>query len=72
MGKFADGFQFAVTGHFFLEVVLHGLYVVVGGTFDILDTLCVLEGKILGNIVEELAGMFAEGGNFTNRIITRQ
>ncbi|MNQ27164.1 hypothetical protein D3C85_404160 [compost metagenome] len=50
--ELADLVQLRQLGGLFLEQVLHGLDVVVGGALDLFHTLGVLEGEIVRQLVE--------------------
>lgn len=64
--ELADLGQFRQRGGLLLEQVLHGLHVVVGGAFDFLDALGMLELEVFGELVQQGVGFGGEGRHFRN------
>src|SRR5690606_26651959 len=58
--EFVHRLQFRKVLHLFLEQILHGLYVVVGGALDFLDPLGVLKLKVINQTVQQLIGLLGE------------
>ena len=72
VNELADLVQFWQLGGLLLEQVLHGLDVVVGGALDFLDALGMLDGKVLGQLVEQGVGFGGEGRDFRDAFVGSQ
>ncbi|KAF1023298.1 MAG: hypothetical protein GAK37_03259 [Pseudomonas sp.] len=72
VNELADLGQFRQLGGLFLEQVLNGFYVMVGGALDLFDTLGVLQSKVVGQGVEHGVGFGGKSGHFTDGRVSGQ
>ncbi len=64
--EFAHRSQFRQVGDLFLEQVLDGLDVVIGGALDVLDALGLLDAELGGQLVQQGIGLGGEGCDLGN------
>src|SRR5690606_7363055 len=69
VNELADLVQLRQFGGLLLEQVLDGLDVMVGGALDFLDTLGVLDGEVLCQLVEQGIGFGGEGRYFRDAFV---
>lgn len=66
MDELADRGQLRELGGLFLEQVLHGFHVVVGGALDFLDAFGVFQLEVAGQAVEQGVGFGGERRDLGN------
>ena len=63
MDELRDRFQLLIAGDLLLEEIFHRLDVVIGGAFDVFDTLRVFDAEVVDDRVEDVVGVFPQRRN---------
>ena len=69
MEEFIDGLKRGIALDFFLEEILDGLDIVIGGSLDVLHPLCIFNIEVLNDGIEQGVGFVIEGWYFGYRFI---
>ncbi len=64
VNKFVDRHQLGIVGDLLLDEVLNRFHVVVGGTFDLLDPLGMLDTEVVDQAVQQGVGFCTQGRHF--------
>ena len=72
VNKFRDSVQLRNAGDLFLDEVLHRFHIVIGGAFDVLDTLCVFQAEFAHQTVQEAVGVGGKRRNLGHARVSGQ